>query len=99
MPVSYFAYGLYESYIDKHRASHMNVFGTTWASCIRIIFVHRRMEVITIAISFRQVPLQSEENVFFPLALRNIRSGRLRKRDIIMRWRKLGKLWSAPITR
>ena len=29
MPVSYFAYGLYESYIDKHRASHMNVFGTT----------------------------------------------------------------------
>ena len=25
-----------------------------WASCIRIIFVRRRMEVITIAISFRQ---------------------------------------------
>ena len=29
MPVSYFGYGPHESYIDKHRASYMDVFATT----------------------------------------------------------------------
>ncbi|MBD9125260.1 MAG: hypothetical protein EGP68_11085 [Lachnospiraceae bacterium] len=95
MPVSYFAYGLYESYIDKHRASHMNVFGTTVGE------LHQNY--------LRPQENGSHYNCHFiqtgsfavrgNLALRNIRSGRLRKRDIIMRWRKLGKLWSAPITR